>query len=282
MDRAYSNDARTPAVPRPERDPVAALREQPLSRDPEVLREKGYVYHLSPAEQAALADIGRFRAISVPDLIAYRYRNEQGHATADLQHLANQGLLERHTLRTSPRTPPLELVVLTRRGQHLLQHHRADGARQRFYRGLVKPAEARHDAAIYGMFQAERQKIVAAGGEIRRVVLDFELKRNVYRPLAKARHLPPLEYAVRQAEIARQNGLKVVGGKILLPDLRIEYVTRSGSSASVDLELATEHYRGAMMRAKAAAGFKMYAPQDSMSGLTSAFDPELVAQVISL
>ena len=57
----------------------------------------------------------------------------------------------------------------------------------------------------------------------------------------------------------RNNGLKVVNGKIRLPDLRIEYETAGGESARVDLELATEHYRGDHMSAKERAGFKIYA-----------------------
>jgi len=47
------------------------------------------------------------------------------------------------------------------------------------------------------------------------------------------------------------------------------------------LELATHHYRAAMMRGKAEAGFKMYAPADSAAHLSAAFDPELAARIFS-
>jgi hypothetical protein len=155
---------------------------------------------------------------------------------------------------------------------------------QRVYAGFVKPREVFHDAAIYRMYHAEAAKIERAGGRIRRVVLDYELKERVYRPLAKARAkgaAPGSEkYVRRQAEIARQNQLKVVGGKIPLPDLRIEYDTAACAGAHVDLELATHHYRGASLRAKAEAGFKLYAPQGSLGGSTP-YDPEHVAQIFS-
>ncbi len=282
MDRDFSNDARTQSPETPARDVALQTREGPLSREPEPLRERGYVYSLSPAQRATLAEIGQFRAIDTRDLFAHRYKDGRSQGEDDLQTLAAQGLIERRIVRPTPKADPLPLVVLTKRGQEVADHHRIDHDKQRHYSGLVKPAEARHDAAIYPMFQAERRKIEAAGGQVNRVVLDYELKRNVFRPLAKARALPPSEYARRQGEIARENGLRVVGRKILLPDLRIEYTTRTGAAASVDLELATEHYRGAMMRGKAAAGFKMYAPQQSMAGLTAAYDPELVAGIISL
>ena len=75
---------------------------------------------------------------------------------------------------------------------------------------------------------------------IRRVVLDYEPKKNVYSPLAKARALPPLEFAKCQVEVPRSKGPKVVGGKIPLPDLRIEYETAEGDLAKVDLELETD------------------------------------------
>ena len=154
---------------------------------------------------------------------------------------------------------------------------------QALYSGFVKPAEVRHDAAIYRMYQAEKQKIEKTGGRIRRVVLDYELKQKVYSPLAKARHLPPLEYARRQAEVARQNGLTVIEGKIPLPDLRIEYEGPSGDLARVDLELATEHYHGPALQAKAQAGFKMYAADGSASKLSRVLeDREITAAILSL
>src|SRR5437879_1827659 len=80
------------------------------------------------------------------------------------------------------------------------------------------------------MYQAERERIEKAGGRIRRVVLDYELKQKAYSPLAKAKALPPLDYARRQEQIARENGLKVVQGHITLPDLRIEYETAEASN----------------------------------------------------
>jgi hypothetical protein len=132
------------------------------------------------------------------------------------------------------------------------------------------------------MYQAEKSKIEAAGGRVRRVVLDYEFKRRLYSELGRAQHLPRREYALRQAEVARQNQLAVVRGKIPLPDLRIEYETSEGLRRHVDLELATHHYRGSQMRDKARAGFKMYASKCDAPRLSAAFDPEFVAQILTL
>jgi hypothetical protein len=205
----------------------------------------------------------------------------------DLNSLKSQGLLQERTI-YGPKNKAFEVVVLTKQGKRLVenalsgQEQRVDPAqKQIFYSGLVKPAEIRHDAAIYRVFQAEKAKIERNGGRLRRIVLDYELKRSVYKPLAKAKpNLSPEAYAGKQSEVAGQNGLKVTGGKILLPDLRIEYETATGARESIDLEVATHHYRGGALRGKAQAGFKLYAPADSI-GQLAAYDPELMVDILS-
>src|SRR5262249_37306260 len=154
----------------------------------------------------------------------------------DLRELQAQGLVHVRSVWSGPRSKELTVVVLTKQGKQLLKEHGQVTPGQAIHSGFVKPREVRHDAAIYRMFQAEKQRIERAGGLVRRVVLDYELKKKVYSPLAKAKHLPPLDYARKQAEIAGQNGLKVIDGKIPLPDLRIEYETQDGDVARVDLE----------------------------------------------
>src|SRR6266704_1534849 len=127
------------------------------------------------------------------------------------------------------------------------------------------------------MYQAEAAHIHEQGGRIKRIVLDFELKKKAYAPLARARAISIEEYKRQQAEIAEAHGLKVIDGKIRLPDLRIEYETATGEAARVDLELATEHYRGDHMSAKSQAGFKIYAeaasfPPGGSYGRSAVFD----------
>lgn len=286
MSRDFSSMSRSEREPERrdrERLPVTPRPDRPLSREQVTVRERGCLYQVSAAERALLSEVGRFRTVAVPDLLAHRYQGKAKPFEEDLRHLLEQGLLARRTVWTAGKGRSLTVAVLTKRGKGLLDGQRQEAAGQRFYSGLVKPAEVHHDAAIYRMFQAESQKILAAGGQLERVVLDYELKEKIYRPLAKARpRLSKLAYARLQEEVARQNGLKVVQGRVLLPDLRIEYHTRDGQQASVDLELATHHYRGRAMRGKAEAGFKMYAPAESAAGLAAAFDPEFAAQIFSL
>ena len=70
-------------------------------------------------------------------------------------------------------------------------------------------------------------------------------------------------------------------GKVVFPDLRIEYETRDQEMDKVDLELATGDYKSCQVRAKHAAELKIYAP-DSAAGSPAIQDPEIVAELISI
>jgi hypothetical protein len=280
-----------------ERAPVqqtAERRQQPtreseprseLSREPRTISGRTYAYCLSPAELETMREIGRFRTVAIDDLARIRYQGKADQMRQDLPALADQGLIQCRTAWTRANREKLAVVVLTPRGKEILERHYSQGSSQQLYAGFVKPAEVAHDAAIYRMYQAETGRILANGGRIRRVVLDYELKQKVYSPLAKAKAkaFGTTEYAKQQADVARQNGLTVINGKIPLPDLRIEYETADGEIARVDLELATHHYHGAHLQTKAEAGFKMYAPADSVGRLTAVLeDREITAGILSL
>ena len=84
-----------------------------------------------------------------------------------------------------------------------------------------------------------------------------QLKKRVYHAIAKLGQ--DRNSSKWKKEIAERHGLQFVKGKIPLPDLRIEYETREGEMARVDLELATEHYRGRHLAEKVKAGFSIYA-----------------------
>ncbi len=105
----------------------------------------------------------------------------------------------------------------------------------------------------------EAERIRRAGGEVRRVALDFELKKSINQRLAKIHSLPAEEQSREKQQIAQDHGLTVVSGKIPLPDLRLEYETANREQAKVDIELLSSDYRPSQIAAKARAGFTMYA-----------------------
>jgi hypothetical protein len=77
--------------------------------------------------------------------------------------------------------------------------------------------------------------------------------------------------------------VRVVNGKIPIPDVRIEYETVEGEMAKVDLELATGHYHRASLAAKIQAGFSIYAlPEDAARLCAAMADPEIMQEIFSL
>jgi hypothetical protein len=151
---------------------------------------------------------------------------------------------------------------------------------QEFHAGFVKPAEVKHDLGIYRMYKAEAAKIEKDGGTITRVTLDFELKKKLFSELNKPDDGSPGDAAQRKQEIADEHDIRVIDGKFVIPDLRIEYETEDREPAKVDLELATGDYKASQVQAKRSAGLKIYAP-DSALGSPALKDPELVSGLIS-
>src|SRR5262249_36817350 len=80
---------------------------------------------------------------------------------------------------------------------------------------------------------------------------DYEFKQRIFSSSGRGAD-------VKREEQAAANGLRVVSGKVTIPDLRIEYETATGDAGRVDLELTTEHYKAAQLRAKVDAGFRVY------------------------
>ena len=271
-DNTRGTEAAVRSLPDTERA-LAAPDSRPHGRG----REPVERYELSRDEVETLREVGRFRVVNTEDLQRFRYRGDDAATRQDLRSLREQGLLTRRTF--ADRGRKFAVVALTKEGQKLLRDDAQLAPGQATYAGLVKPREVPHDAAIYRMYQVEAASIRARGGAVRRVVLDYELKRNVYAPLAKDRPgLTAEEFAKRQAEVAAENDLEVVSGKIPLPDLRIEYQTRDGEMAKVDLELATEHYKASQLAEKAGAGFVVYGE----GGGAKPEDRDLISEILSL
>jgi hypothetical protein len=111
----------------------------------------------------------------------------------------------------------------------------------------VKAAEIRHDICLDRMYQAETSRIERDGGTVRRVVLDFELKKKVFSAINRGGQ-SDAQYETRKQQAAEDHGLKVVQGKVVFPDLRIEFETRDQEMDKVDLELATADFKFSQMR----------------------------------
>jgi hypothetical protein len=145
----------------------------------------------------------------------------------------------------------------------------------------VKPKEARHDADLYRLYHKVAREIERSGGKVRRVVLDFELKKDLYQALSRMR--PDKDPRYERIFIANQFDLRVVDGKIPIPDLRIEYEDNCRDVHHLDLEIATRDYRPQGLGEKAKAGFHMFARQQDHAKLRRVLETqEISARIFAL
>jgi hypothetical protein len=240
-----------------------------------VLYDRDRAYKLRSSEMHTLASLGKFRVIATEDLAKHSYREDGKGMQQDARDLIRQGLVQRGTFE-GPDANPRELLTLTKNGHRLVRANRLVPEGQSTYHGFVKPKEANHDADLYRLYQKEAGKILDKSGKNLRVVLDYELKRKLNRDFARFG-------SESRPEIAARHGLQVVGNKIPVPDLRIEYETREGDMGRVDLELSTENYRPRQITEKARAGFSLYASPSDADRVRRVLDQqELTAEILTL
>jgi hypothetical protein len=282
LERAHEVSRSDSADSQPRLDQAPRGRE-PQAHAVEARRPYQYrsrTYTLRGSEIRAMTDIGTFRALAAKDLEEFIYRGDKQHMEADLTNLRRQRLIsEREIPHTE--TSPRRLLALTKEGRHLLATIEAVPKQQAIYHGFIKPREAHHDTDLYRLYQRGLEKVNRTGGTKTRVLLDSELKKLLYRDLARAERLG--DSNTDKANIAERHGLRVVRGKIPVPDLRIEYETADHEAARVDLELATEHYRFKNIAQKVRAGFSIYARAQDAPNLRRVLEQrEITAEILSL
>lgn len=245
----------------------------PSGRDREPVRDRDRVYTIDGSEARMLAAVGAFRVVTERDLSALRDGGRKPHQS--IRHLEDEGLIRRSPIDASERA-----VVLTDRGRDLLEANRTlfrqerpHEPRQQFYAGLRKPRELTHDVKVYRAYNRSEQRIRDHGGRVRRVVLDYEMKRDYQRFLhernrdRKACDGRPARDAEEVVHWAQEHHLPYEeDGHVRFPDARIEYEDRDGRSRLEDLEIVTPHYRGAHASAAATSGFTCYVSLGSSVG----------------
>ncbi|MGH9384338.1 MAG: hypothetical protein ACRD2N_08655 [Vicinamibacterales bacterium] len=257
-----------------ERDPRDVFTKDvdlPRRRERRPVRERDRVYEINGSESRMLGTIGAFRVLSESDLHDLVDDSREGRRSA--RHLEEEGLI-----RTSPLSSEDRAVVLTERGRDLLEANRyerqdrAHESGQTFYAGLRKPRELTHDTTVYRAYQRAEERVRNGGGQVRRVVLDYELKRE-YQQFLHERNRGKKDCDGRPdrepEEIdrwAREHELPCDDGHVRFPDARIEYEDRDGRSRHEDVEVVTGHYRGAHAGSAAKSGFTCYVVIGGMVG----------------
>ncbi|MYA80909.1 MAG: hypothetical protein F4X39_10355, partial [Acidobacteriia bacterium] len=210
-------------------------------------------------KRQALDDVATYRVVSMRDLVEHSFGGNAFAARKGIDALKNEGLLHEHTVRVkSGKT--FRVVFASQKGRRQAWGSRKNDD-QRYWCGLAKPSEIRHDAAVYRAARSEIAKLAKAGATVKRIQLDYEMKSRVSKIAEKARSKDGGEAAfLAKIEAAKQMHLPTDGdGKIHYPDARIEYEDEQGSLGRVDVEVTSGNYRSKGLQAKLSAGFKMYA-----------------------
>jgi hypothetical protein len=267
--------------PEPQRDHPIASPNRHRSNEPRTpYRDRERTYSLRSSEIETLKEIGTFRAVDSEALAEIGYGGNHDRMDQDLKNLARQSLISRRSIQGA-QTERVQILVLTKAGKRFLSKQKLVPQGQSVYHGLVKPKEVLHDASLYRLYHKAARQIERDGGTVRKVALDYELKKQINKELARLgadRHNQD-----KKSEIAQAHGIRVVNGRVVVPDLQIEYENADGHLARVNLELATKHYRPNQLQAKAQAGFTLYAAgQDSDRLRRVLNDREITAEILSL
>jgi hypothetical protein len=241
------------------RDVFVAGLELPPGPEREVVLDGGHRYELNGDDSRTLATVGAFRVVAERDL--RESRDEFDAREPDVRHLRNEGLVDSVRLGGRER-----VLTLTERGRHLLDAHRRErdeDARQAFHAGVSRPRELSHDVQLYRAYVREEERLREQGAEVRRVVLDAELKREYQQWLqehnrGRADSDGRPDRDAREIERwAHEHDLPYFDEQVHFPDFRIEYELE-GRDRHEDVEVVTEHYRGAHAAGVARSGFRCY------------------------
>jgi DNA-binding PadR family transcriptional regulator len=242
------------------------------------VRDRAYL--LRESEVRTLAELGRFRIVAPADLAKHNHEGDSARMERDIRRLERQGLVAEKTLEISGKKT-LRVAALTKSGKKVLRATNHLPEDQAIYHGIAKPREAKHDADLYRVYHKEAERIEREGGRPVRVLLDYELKGDLNRDLAKLE--AEKDNPDAKEGIAERHGLRTVNGKIPVPDIRIEYETADLELRHKDLELATQHYRPQGIAEKAKAGFAIYSHSEDAPRLRRVLDNhDITGRILAL
>lgn len=239
---------------------------------------------LRDEERKVLAEVGRFRVVRTSDLAETIYDNRHSRMERDLSFLRGKGLVQVDSVNArrdgrGGKVECIEVVTLTKAGRDAARQTSGLPQDQQLYSGLVKPREVEHDAQIYRAYRKEAERIEQMGGTNLRVKLDFELKSDIQKAIyAERKFDPQRDMAEIKQKVAKDFDLPYVNDGIQIPDARIVYdleqkidqdFGQGSRSGHEDIEVLTAAYSPGHLRAKAQAGFRVYASSADRAGMTS-------------
>ncbi len=268
-----------------ERSTIAHTDQRPRR---EAIPQQAIGLSLRDEERKVLAEVGRFRVVRTSDLAETVYGNRSSRMERDLQFLKDKRLIEVNAVNArrdgrGGKVERIEVVSLTKGGRSLVRLSGGLPQEQKLYTGLVKPKEVEHDSQIYRAYTKEAAEIERKGGTNLRVKLDFELKSDIQKAIhAERKANPERDMAEVKQKVAKDFDLPYVNDGIQIPDARIVYdleqkderktdrdIGGGSQSGHEDIEVLTAAYSPGHLRAKAQAGFRVYASSSERASVTA-------------
>ena len=260
------------------RDAFVEGLELPRSAERELVQDdRENLYELNREDSLTLATIGAFRVVAERDVEAVHDRDANSHDDS-LEHLRDEGLIRFVAIKQGERA-----AVLTEDGRSLLEANRRErdeGDQQEFHAGFSHSRELQHDSALFEAYLAVEERLQEQGAEVERVVLEVDLRREYQEWLQERNKGNPAsdgrpDRDPREIEAwARDHDLPYIDEHVRFPDFRIEYEV-DGHDRHEDVEVMSEHYRGAYAAAKGQAGFTCYVSGSAGGGGGAPFDPRV-------
>ena len=252
--RDLASDPRTRPEARPRRDHAREREQRERNghrREYDPRRTKRQTFQ--DRTDRAVADVGMYRNVAYRDLVDAHFEGHPYAARRGVDQMVRAGHVREHSAE-GPQGGTHKVLTLTERGVERAERVARDqglDSEQKAWSGLVKPAELRHDVAVYRAARIEQAKLLEQGAVLKRIRIDAELKREIARATETSR-------AREGKEAAEALGLPVKDGRVEVPDAQLEYTDSEGRSGRVNVEIATEHYSAKSVGAKAAAGFAVH------------------------
>ena len=211
--------------------------------------------------EGALADVGMYRNVSYRDLVESQFGGHPYTARRAVDRMIRDGHVREHQAK-GPRGGTYKVLTLTEAGARKARDYAVEQGfdkEQQTWSGLVKRGELSHDTAVYRAARIEQRRLLQQGARIRRVRIDAEMKKQVARATERARATEGRAAAdAARRKAAQDLELPIQQGRVVYPDAQIEYLDSEGRSGRVNVEIASEHYSGRTITAKAQAGFRMH------------------------
>ena len=223
-------------------------------------REKGP--DMTERVHACLQEVGLYRCASRRHLVDTHFDGNRFAAAKGLERLIRSGAMREHRAR-GPNGGHFTVYTLTRSGAALAQRlavKRGLDPNQRAWSGMVKPREAAHDADVAKACRKEIEALAARGARLQRVLIDAELKGILAQRSERAR----VEKGKEEADRARRQAAAELHlplddqGHVQIPDAQLQYVDQAGNLGRVNVEVVSDQYGEASIKAKSGAGFSMH------------------------